>query len=293
MLSFGIKTNPVHTGYDDILRVWREADAVPEIEHAWLWDHMLPLYGPVDGPILEGWTLLAALAAQTERLRLGLMVTSNRVRPPAVLAKIAATTDVISRGRLVVGLGVGGTRQPPAVANPAIAEYAAAGLTLVPAGEGVARLDEACTILRRMWSGERFDFPGPHYPLTGALGRPTPVQRPGPPLLIGGWGSRTLRVVARHADLWNVPGPPHNPVAYLTERARVLEAHCHAIGRDPAGIVRSTQIVVDYDDPAATRATVHDLREAGWSHIVLNLRAPYPPGVAAWLAAEIIRPAWD
>jgi alkanesulfonate monooxygenase SsuD/methylene tetrahydromethanopterin reductase-like flavin-dependent oxidoreductase (luciferase family) len=208
-----------------------------------------------------------------------------------VLAKIAATVDVVSRGRLVVGLGVGGTRQPAEVVNPAIGEYAAIGLPVVPAAEGVAGLDEACTILRRMWSGERFDVAGPLFPLTGALGRPVPVQRPGPPLLIGGWGDRTLRVVARHADLWNVPGPPHNPVAYLESRAKVLDAACDAIGRDPATIVRSTQIVVDYDEPATTVATVRDLEAAGWSHIVLNLRAPYPPGVAAWLASEIVRPA--
>jgi alkanesulfonate monooxygenase SsuD/methylene tetrahydromethanopterin reductase-like flavin-dependent oxidoreductase (luciferase family) len=291
-LSFGIKTNPVHTGYDDILRVWEEADEVPEIGHAWLWDHFRPLYGPADGPIHEGWTLLAALAARTSRLRLGLMVTSNRVRPPAVLAKIAATTDVISRGRLVVGLGVGGTRQPPgAGANPAEAEFAAYGLDLVSPAEGVARLDEACTILRRMWTGEEFDFTGRHYRLTGAQCRPVPVQRPGPPLLIGGWGDRTLRVVARHADIWNVPGPPHNTAGYLAERARVLDAHCATAGRDPATITRSTQTHVDYDDPAATRAVVRELAAAGVTHIVLNLRTPYPPGVARWLASEIIAPS--
>src|SRR3954465_1016860 len=135
MLSFGIKTNPVHTGYDDILRVWRGGDAAPPIEHAGLWDHLLPLSGPVDGPILEGWTLLAALAARTERLRLGLMVTSNRIRPPAVLAKIAGTVDVISRGRLIMGIGVGGTFQPGDTIAPR--EYDAYGLTLVPPGEGV------------------------------------------------------------------------------------------------------------------------------------------------------------
>src|SRR4051794_30053110 len=101
-LSFGIKTTPAHASYDELLRVWTEADAVPEIEHAWLWDHLLPLFGPREGPAYEGWTMLAALAAQTERLRVGLMVTSNAVRPPAVLAKIAATTDVIARGRLVM-----------------------------------------------------------------------------------------------------------------------------------------------------------------------------------------------
>jgi len=99
MTSFGIKTAPMHVSYDDILRVWREADSLPVIEHAWLWDHLLPLAGPADGLAFEGWTLLAALAARTERLELGLMVTSNRIRPPAVLAKIAATVDTVAAGR--------------------------------------------------------------------------------------------------------------------------------------------------------------------------------------------------
>ncbi len=113
-LTFGLKTTPMHVPYADIQRVWLEADEVPQLRDAWLWDHFLPLVGPKDGDVLEGWTLLTALAAQTTRLRLGLLVTSNRIRPPAVLGKIASTLDVISGGRLVMGLGAGGTHQPPA-----------------------------------------------------------------------------------------------------------------------------------------------------------------------------------
>src|SRR4051794_8342771 len=97
--SFGITTAPQQVDYQDVLRVWKEADAVPEIEHAWLFDHLMPIGGDPDGPILEGWTMLAALAAQTRRLRLGLLVTSNPFRPPAVLAKIATTVDIVSGGR--------------------------------------------------------------------------------------------------------------------------------------------------------------------------------------------------
>lgn len=294
-LSFGIKTTPVHTGYEDLLRVWQEADAVPQIEHAWLWDHLLPLFGPKDGPAYEGWTLLAALAAQTRRLRVGLLVTANPIRPPAVLAKIAATTDVISGGRLVVGIGVGGTRQPAGAGgvpgdNPAVAEYAAYGLPVVSPAEGLARLDETCEVMRRLWSGEVFDFDGPHTTLRGARCFPVPVQRPGPPLLIGGWGDRTLRLVARHADLWNIPGPPHNPVEYIAERSAVLDAHCADLGRDPAAITRSVQTHVRYDNPAATRAVVRDLARIGVRHLVLNLPQPIPRGVARWLADEIIDP---
>src|ERR687885_769337 len=104
---FGILTAPMQVDYRDVQQVWREADAIPEIEHAWLFDHLMPIAGDLDGPILEGWTLLSALAAQTRRLRLGLLLTSNRFRPPAMLAKIAATVDVVSGGRLDFGIGVG------------------------------------------------------------------------------------------------------------------------------------------------------------------------------------------
>jgi len=156
-VSFGIKTTPWNATYDEILEAWRDADAVPAIEHAWLWDHMVPLRGDTAAPLHEGWTLLAALAAQTQRLRLGLMVTSNRLRPPAVLAKMAATTDIISRGRLIFGIGVGGTRvagqfQDYSGENPAVREFQAYGIPLVTPGEGVAALAESCTIIRRMWT---------------------------------------------------------------------------------------------------------------------------------------------
>ncbi len=170
-VSFGIKTTQWNVSYEEILGVWRDADTVPAIEHAWLWDHMVPLRGDPTAPLHEGWTLLAALAAQTERLRVGLMVSSNRIRPPAVLAKMAATTDVISRGRLNFGIGVGGTRV--AGENPAVREFEAYGLPLVTPGEGVAALAESCTIIRHVWTEGPFDFDGRHYQLKGAVCEPS------------------------------------------------------------------------------------------------------------------------
>ena len=115
--SFGILTAPSQVAYDDVLRVWREADSIPQIEHAWLFDHLMPIFGDPNGPAFEGWTLLSALAAQTERLRLGLLVTSNRFRPPAMLAKIAAGVDVISGGRLEFGIGAGSNLTAPIAIN--------------------------------------------------------------------------------------------------------------------------------------------------------------------------------
>jgi alkanesulfonate monooxygenase SsuD/methylene tetrahydromethanopterin reductase-like flavin-dependent oxidoreductase (luciferase family) len=289
-LSFGIKTSPMRTDYRGILDVWLEADGIPEIQHAWVWDHFVPLVGPATDAIHEGWTLLSALAARTTRLRLGVMVTSNAARPPAVLAKMAATVDHISAGRLILGLGVGGTRQPEGVANPAVREYDAYGLALVAPADGVGRLAETCAIVRRMWTGQVFDFAGRHYQLTQAVCQPPPVQRPGPALLLGGWGDRTLGVVAEHADIWNIPGPPHGPVDHLLERSRRLDERCRAIGRDPATIVRSTQLIVSYDDPGASRAAIQQLAAGGFAMFVLAVPTPYPPGAGRWAADEIIRP---
>ncbi|MFG1942962.1 LLM class flavin-dependent oxidoreductase [Nonomuraea sp. NPDC048826] len=284
MPSFGIKTVPVGVSYRDLLRVWQEADAEPAIEHAWLWDHLLPLFGPVDADIHEGWTMLAALAARTERIGFGLMVTGNPVRPPAVLAKIAATVDAIAPGRLVLGIGVGGTHQPGDTYVPR--EYEAYGLRVATPGEGVARLAEALTIIKRMWREDGFDVDGEYYRLRNVVCAPKPAQAP--PIMIGGWGARTLRVVAEHADIWNVPGPPHNSVGYLAERAEVLDGHCAAIGRDPAEILRSTQVIADLDDPEGTRRTVRDLLAVGVTHIVINLRPPFSPGAVRWVADEIV-----
>ncbi len=280
--SFGIMTAPMQVGYDDILRVWREADAIPQIAHAWLFDHLLPIGGDPDGPIFEGWTLLAALAAQTERLRLGLLVTSNRFRPPAMLAKIATTVDIVSGGRLDFGIGAGSRPSVPLARR----EYTAHGLPYHDAAHAVGSLAEACTIIRRLWTAEEpFDFHGTYHDLTGAFGNPKPVQRPYPPIVIGGRAAATLRVIAEHADVWNVPG---GDIADMIRRSAMLDRFCAEIGRPPAAITRSVALAVAYDRPDATRAAVRQARDAGFRHFVLILPAPYPADVARWVAAEII-----
>jgi alkanesulfonate monooxygenase SsuD/methylene tetrahydromethanopterin reductase-like flavin-dependent oxidoreductase (luciferase family) len=284
--SFGIATAPSQVAYDDIVRVWREADAIPEIEHAWLYDHLLPRVGDPSGPAYEGWTLLTALAAETKRLRVGLLVTNNRIRHPAVLAKVAATLDVIAHGRLDFGIGIGGLPDA-ALVEP---EFDAYGISHQPWSDAVAAFAEACTLIRRMWTEDVFDFTGEHYALKGARCYPKPIQQPYPPIVIGGSGTATLRIVAEHADIWNVIGPPRSTVEQLSARSRVLDELCIAIGRDPAEITRSVQLVVDYDDAASGRHHLGQFVDAGFSHLVINLPSPYPDNVARWVADELITP---
>ena len=273
----------MQVGYHDILRVWREADEIPEIEHAWLFDHLMPIGGDPDGPIFEGWTLLSAMAAQTQRLRLGLLVTSNRIRPPAVLAKIATTVDIVSGGRLDFGIGAGSRPSYPLARR----EYAAHGLPYDDFAHSVGSLAEACTVIRRLWTEtEPFDFDGRCYRLRGAICEPKPIQQPGPPILIGAGGERiALRVVAEHADLWNIPG---HDIGDVIARSVLLDRYCTEIGRDPASITRSIHLSVSYEAPGSTRDAIGEATGAGFRHIVLGLPAPYPANVARWVADELI-----
>ncbi len=284
-VSFGIATAPQQVTYPDLLRVWKEADAIPQIEHAWLFDHLLPIGGDPNGPIFEGWTLLSALAAQTEHLRLGLLVTSNRFRPPAVLAKIATTVDIVADGRLDFGIGVGSRPNPPAARR----EYPAHGLPYLDFADAVESLAEACTVIRRLWTeDEPFDFNGTYIQLTGAISNPKPVQRPHPPIMIGGRSTATLRVVAEHADLWNVPG---SDLEDCVRRSALLDRLCGEIGRDPAAITRSIHLRASYQQAATTREAIAHAINAGFRHIVLGLPAPYPDNVAGWITSELINPS--
>jgi alkanesulfonate monooxygenase SsuD/methylene tetrahydromethanopterin reductase-like flavin-dependent oxidoreductase (luciferase family) len=259
----------------------------PVLEHAWLWDHLVPLREEITGAALEGWTLLSALAAQTSRLRLGIIVTSNRLRSPTLLAKMAATVDVIAAGRLDFGIGVGGSRVPGP--NPAVREFEAYGVPLVSPGQAVRDLGESLDVIRRMWTAaEPFDYDGPALRLRGAVCEPKPVQRPHPPIMIGGAGDRVLRLVAEHASIWNCAVPS---LTAFRDRDRVLREQCAAIGRDPDEIVRSAQTVVRCDDPAEPAATREWLREAidaGITHLVLAPLLGDRP--VRWLADEIIEP---
>ena len=211
-----------------------------------------------------------------------MLVTSNRFRPPAMLAKIAATVDIVSDGRLDFGIGVGSRPNPPEAGR----EYPAHGIPRLGFADGVASLAEACTVIRRLWTeAEPFDYDGTYVQLTGAFGNPKPVQQPHPPIMIGGRTTATLRVVAEHADLWNIPG---SDLEDCINRSALLDRLCADIGRDPASITRSIHLRVPYDDADTTRESIRNAIDAGFAHIILGLPAPYPEHVARWVTSELI-----
>lgn len=275
-ITFGIKTAPQHTTYEAILNVWQQADTNPVFDHAWLFDHYAPIHSDVSGPCLEGWTTLAALAAETNRIRLGLMVTGNTYRHPAVLASIAATADVISNGRVDIGIGAGWNEY----------EHESMGIPLYKPGERIRRLDESCQILKQLFTQELTTFDGRYYQLKDARREPKPVQKPHPPLVIGGSGEQlTLRVVAKHADVWNFVA---GPIDMFQHKLDVLKGHCDAVGRNFDEIVFSTQVRVDYDDLASARERTQTFIDAGATHFVYTLSYPYPEDIVARLADEVV-----
>jgi F420-dependent oxidoreductase-like protein len=195
-MRFAIKTSPQHTTWADVLAVWQAADDIELFESAWTFDHFYPIFSDPTGPCLEGWIATTALAQATRRIRVGVLVTGNPYRHPAVLANMAATLDVISGGRLELGLGAGWNQE----------ESDAYGIDLPPLKERFDRFDEALEVITSLLTKTESTFDGEHYQLRDARCEPKPVQQPHPPICIGGSGpNRTLRSVARWAQHWNHP----------------------------------------------------------------------------------------
>lgn len=204
-------------------------------DHAWLVDHLVDTDGPPSHPIHEAWTLLALLAARTSRIRLGVLVTSNTFRHPAVLLKAAVTVDHISGGRLNLGLGTGWH----------VDEHRRYGLALPEPPERVDRFGEAVELISLLMAQERTTFHGSHYRLDDAPLEPRPVQSPRIPIVIAAHRPRMLRIAARFADQWDtfaaIPDTATDGVGTgLAERIAALDEACREIGRDPATIRRST-----------------------------------------------------
>lgn len=276
-LSF--KTRPQHSEWQPIVDFWKEGDRIDLYDAGWTFDHLDPIFSDRNGPVFEGWTMLAALSGLVTRLRLGVMVTGNTYRHPSVLANMASTLDVASGGRLEIGLGTGWVES----------EHAAYGIPLPSWKERFDRLEETCEILHRLFTEEVTDFHGPFHRLENARALPKPIQKPHPPIVIGGTGEmRTLRIAALWADQWNLPG---GDPEMLRQKIEVLNAHCDDVGRDPAAIEISAKIKAD-GDPAELAHVVGAFREAGADHIIAMFEAPFDPaklGIVADHLEPVIR----
>jgi F420-dependent oxidoreductase-like protein len=208
----------------------------------WVMDHFhqIPILGTPDQPMLEGWTTISVLAGITTRIKLGTLVTGVLYRYPSVLAKIAATLDVLSKGRLFLGIG----------ASYFEGEYSAYGITSsgsFPSNqERLLRLEEAIQIIRKMWSEEpSASFNGTYYQINNAYCNPKPIQKPSPSILVGGSGERkTLKIVAKYADACNLFGS----IETIKRKLDVLKEHCKSVGRDYDSILKTKLDLVVIDD---------------------------------------------
>jgi F420-dependent oxidoreductase-like protein len=248
--------------YEQLERFWRDADELG-FHSIWNYDHFYGLADPVQDT-LEGWTTLAAMAKVVTRARIGCMVTGVTYRHPAVLANMAVTVDHISAGRLEFGLGAA-WHEP---------EHRAYGIEYPSAGTRIEMLDDALIAIRKLWTEDKVSHDGPYFRLEEAMCNPKPVQRPHPPIVVGGNGrNKTLRVVARHADEWNGIGD----VTVWSDLNGVLDGHCSEIGRDPSSIRRSVQVFLH---PAMEGQVDEQLallpafEEAGCQHAVLSFYQP-------------------
>lgn len=267
---FSFKVWPRDIPWPELRDIWIAADEDDTYQGGWLFDHFYPPRPGQRAALYEAWTLLAALAASTHRLRLGVMVSSNTFRHPSLLAKMAITLDQVSNGRLDVGIGAGWHEE----------EHAAFGIALPPPAERWERLAETLAILDGLMTREVFSFSGLHYQLEEAQAGLRPVQRPRPPIVIGGVGpKRTLPLVARWADHWN-----YFERTMTTERFRAVHAtlieQCTAIGRDPGEIEVSVQMLYP-GNPHAARDAAAAYLEAGADQILMSFPTPVAPDAVA------------
>src|ERR1700751_5683821 len=263
-MRFAIKTRPEHQTWEELRDAWIAADEIPLFETAWNWDHFYPLTPDYAGPNFEAWTMLAAMAQATRRIRIGCQVTGMVYRHPAVLANLAAQGAILSGGRLELGVGAGWNQM----------ECDAYGIELPPLRERFDRFDEGVEAIGSLLSQETSTLDGRYVKLTDARCEPKPVQRPHPPITIGGRGKqRTLRTVARFAQQWNAIAQDADDWRELKE---VLAGHCAAIGRDVNEITCSVNVRVDPDaDLESVVAATAGYRDAGVDLSIVNL--PHHP----------------
>ena len=305
-IKFGIQTTPQDFTYDQLVTVWKDADGLG-FDSAWVFDHFVPILGAdTDGPCLEGWTLLSALAAETEKIRIGVLVTGNTYRNPALLAKMATTVDVISKGRLYLGIG----------AAWAEFEHQAYGFPFYTAKGRADRLDEALQVIKKLWTEDHPSFAGKFYTLKDAPFAPKNVQKPHPPIVIGGQGEKWIMpLVGRYADGWNAPlGLTPDDI---TERMKIVRDECTRAGRPSCDIEVSAFLVLysisdvplagpvsrlgarliagDRAQRALLAGSASSIRDkiktytdAGVSHIIMNIQPPYDPALLRRFANEVM-----
>jgi F420-dependent oxidoreductase-like protein len=304
-IRFGVQTPPQHVTYQALRETWRLIDSLG-YDTAWTFDHFMPILSDPSGPCYEGWISLAALAAETSLVEVGTLVTGNTYRHPAVLAKMGATLDHTCGGRMIMGLGAGWFEL----------EHAAYGIHFGTTAERIRRVDEAAEIIKRLWTEQRVTFEGRYYKLTDAYSEPKPLQRPRPPLMIGGAGEKLmLRVIAKHADQWNTFGPPE----LFRHKLGVLGEHCSEIGRDineievswagaalvtdskdeaaelVRGMAEAFQAPVEQVEPGLLVGTASEVRdrinrfiEAGVTHFITSANPPFNHDSIRRFAEEIM-----
>lgn len=254
-MRFGLDISQHQLTWEELVARVRFAEELG-FEGAWVFDHFKPLYGDPHGPCMEGWTLLGALAAATEKIRLGTLVTGITYRHPSILATQAATVDHISGGRLELALGA-------AWFEP---EHRELGVDFPPPGERVSRLEEAITVVRSLLTQDDVRFDGRYYRLRDASYNPKPVQQPHPPLWVGANGERRMiPLAARVADVWHGGGN----VKTLQRRMRILEEEAERAGRDPSEILRATWLSIS-EPLDEVKGHAHELAEIGIGYFTVS-----------------------
>ncbi|HEY8758999.1 MAG TPA: TIGR03560 family F420-dependent LLM class oxidoreductase [Candidatus Limnocylindria bacterium] len=272
-LHVGLKLSPQVHPIATHRAVWKIADD-GAFDGLWGFDHLLALGPDPSQPIFEGWTMLAAMAEATKRVRIGLMVAGSLYRHPAMHAKIGVTIDHLSNGRLEFGIGAA-WNEP---------EFVELGIDFPPVGERLGRFGEAVRVIKRLWTKERANFKGTYFTITDAIAEPKPVQKPYPPIWIGGSGpQRTLKIVARHGDVWNSNSGELEKTVALS---KILDEHCKTVGRDPNAVRRSVQFRLTTIDESLKTAETY--LKAGFTEQIVMLAGPDPVRGAELAARELL-----
>jgi F420-dependent oxidoreductase-like protein len=278
MGRFAVKTPTHHTTWERMLEIWRAADEIDLFESAWNFDHFYPIRGDTDGPCLEAWVTLSALAQATNRIKVGTMVNGMHFRHPAVTAAMASSLDIVSAGRLELGLGAGWYGL----------EADAYGIELGTVDERMTRFEEGVEVIHLLLTQEQVDFEGRFFHLADARNEPKPLQRPRPPIVIGGRGEkRTLRLVARFASMWDALFVEDEVDEWLRLRG-VMWAHCEDVGRDPGEISCSSHLGVGPDpDPSEIAGRAGAMFEAGIDVVILGFGSAHDAGTVEAVAGAL------